>query len=82
MVALLAVVAVPGIACFGYYRLEDHGAASGVMSVLIVLAYPLALIGMGCLAVTGFAAQRNRTKIWVSAACATAPIVFLLLAKD
>lgn len=42
----LLAIAVPGIACHGYYAFEAAATASAFWRVLIVLVYPAALIAL------------------------------------
>ncbi len=44
--AVLLAVAVPGIACHGYYAFEAAEGANALWRVLIVLAYPALLIAL------------------------------------
>lgn len=44
--AVLLALAVPGIACHGYYAYEAAAGASVLWRVLIVLAYPALLIAL------------------------------------
>lgn len=42
----LLAIAVPGIACHGYYAYEAAATSGAFWRVLIVLAYPVALIAL------------------------------------
>ena len=44
--AVLLTIAVPGIACHGYYAYEAAAGSSAFWRAMIVLAYPALLIGL------------------------------------
>jgi uncharacterized membrane protein YsdA (DUF1294 family) len=77
-VRLAVMLAVPTLACFGYYTLEALPAARSAWAVPAVLAYPMALVGaIGSLAALR-AAQKSalRTTLW--ALCLLVPLAFLV----
>lgn len=81
-VGLLAAVAVPGVACFGYYSLEDLGESARRFSTLIILAYPLALIGLLALVASAVAHPRSPRRLWASALCFVLPTLLLLVLRQ
>ena len=81
LVRLAVVVAVPTIACFGYYALADLGAERSSWAVPVVLAYPTALIGLVGLAGALMAPQRSRAKLWLSALLFVVAALFLVLVR-
>jgi hypothetical protein len=82
LVRLAVVVAVPTMACFGYYSLETHGDARGYWTLPVVLAYPAALMGLIAFVAALTSRRRSRGKLWLSALCFIVPSVFLLLLRS
>jgi hypothetical protein len=80
--AVLPIVAVPSIACFGYYSLDSLGdVSSGTGRTLIVLAYPLALLGLVGLLAAAFSPSRPPWWVWSAAACFALPAAALVLIR-
>jgi hypothetical protein len=82
LVGAILMVAMPSIACFGYYSVSSLGEASGAASMLIVLAYPMALIGLCALVATAMSQQRTSRRLWTAALCFAVPATFLLLIRN
>ena len=81
LVGIAVAVAVPGIACFGFYTLDAVGEAGRRWAALVILAYPLALVGLVSLVATFFSARRTALRLLVSAICFAVPALFLLLVR-
>jgi hypothetical protein len=79
LIGTIVVVAIPSIACFGYYTLQDMDGSAGRWAPLAILAYPLALIGFVWMMTTCLSAQRTRFRLWASGLCFGVPAIFLLL---
>jgi hypothetical protein len=79
---VLLIVAVPSIACFGYYSLDSLGdVSSGTGRTLIVLAYPLSLLGLIGLMASAFSPVRRSWWVWSAAFCFAAPAAVLVLIR-
>jgi 4-amino-4-deoxy-L-arabinose transferase-like glycosyltransferase len=81
LIRIAVMVAVPSIACFGYYSLAGVGDQSGPWVVPMILAYPLALIGAIGLGMALLAQKRSTKRIWIAAACLVVPVVFILFMR-
>ena len=81
LVRLAVVVAVPGMACFGYYSLVYLGDEHASWSLPVLLAYPAALIGLVSLASALLSPQPSKRRLWLSAFCFIMPVVFLLVVR-
>ena len=81
LVGIAVAVAVPSIACFGFYTLNVVGEVGKRWPTLVILAYPVALVGLISLVITSFSAQRTRLRVLVSAICFAVPALFLLLVR-
>lgn len=81
LVGIAVAIAVPGIGCFGFYTLQYMGEAGARWATLVVLAYPLALIGLTWLVATVFSPHRTKLRLLASALCFAAPALFLLLVR-
>ena len=79
LVGVVVAVAVPGIACFGYYRVDEISKINGIWTTLVILAYPAALIGLIMLLTTYFSAQPTKNRIVISTFCLIIPLLFLFL---
>lgn len=55
----LGLLAVPGIPCFCWYALGGAGDAGSGFRALALIAYPLALLGVGGVAMAFLARRRN-----------------------
>ncbi len=81
LVGIAVVIAVPGISCFGFYTLDAAGEVGKRWPTLVILAYPLALVGLVSLVATYFSAQRTTLRLLVSTICFIVPALFLLLER-
>lgn len=62
LVLAVLVIAVPGIACHGYYAYEAAANASMLWRIATVLAYPALLIGLTWGVLRWCAHLKNRAK--------------------
>lgn len=46
LLGLVLAIALPGIACFGWYSLDSSGITNPWGQALVVLAYPMALVAL------------------------------------
>ena len=81
LVGMIVAIAVPGIACFGFYTQNDVESKGGYGSTLAILVYPLILIGLIMLVTTYFSARRTPFRLIISVVCLAVPLLFLLLVK-
>ncbi len=70
-------VAIPTMACFGYYTLDGLGEARSAWAIPAVLAYPVAVIGAVGLVATLGAARPRRAVLWFWSLCVVAPVALL-----
>jgi hypothetical protein len=78
IVRLAIAVALPTIACFGYYALDDLAPEHSAWAVPVVLAYPLLLIGVvGCVAQWVAPQKRSAVLMGLSVACVALPALLL-----
>ena len=78
LVRLAAVIAVPTMACFGYYTLDALDPSRSAWAIPAVLAYPLALIGLIGLVASLRTARPSRARLALWALCVLAPLALLL----
>ena len=69
------------MACFGLYSLDRSGNNSSAWSSLVILAYPLAIIGLVGVAAVLTSPKRSTPLLWLSAACVVVSVVFLLFVR-
>lgn len=81
LVGIAVAATVPSIACFGFYTLDAVGEVGRRWPMLVILAYPVALIALISLVATSFSAQRTKPRALISAICFVAPALFLLLIR-
>ena len=71
LITLIIIVALPTIACFSYYSLNDqnnfgfNGGDSSFWATAVILAYPTALIGLIGLVMTPYSPQKATLKYWL-----------------
>ena len=81
LIRLAVIVALPTIACFGYYSLDYVGQERGVLATLTVLAYPTAIVSsIGVVAVL-LSRKRSRALLWLTSLCLAGSIAFLLILR-
>jgi hypothetical protein len=74
LVRLALAVALPGVACIGWYGLEDLAPEYAAWALPVVLAYPLALIGAaGGVALVLAPARRTPLRIGLCIAAVLLP---------
>ena len=81
LLALAVILALPTLACFGWYTQQQQGATPG--SALWTLALPLSLIGLigfcrACLTARSSRPAGSRRALWLWATFAVAPLAALL----
>ena len=80
--AAIVAVAVPSIACFGFYTLEAAGEAGKHYPTLVILSYPATLIGLVWLVAAALSERRTVSRLLIPLACFLIPAVFLLLIRS
>ncbi len=75
---MIVVVAIPTVACFGYYSLDGLGEDQGVWGLAVILAYPTALIGFIGLAMALLSPRSSRLRYGLWMLCILVPVIFLL----
>lgn len=70
-------VAVPTIACFGLYSLNGVVAEADAATTAVILAYPLALIGLIGMAALALSGSRAKTWYVMAGLCFALPAGFL-----
>ena len=78
IVKTAVVLALPLVACFGYYTAERLGNASTVITLAAVLAAPLALIGLASTVAEVHRRPRRGALLAGSLAACLAPALFLV----
>jgi hypothetical protein len=72
-------LALPTIACSGYYSLNRLGDDAGRWATLVILAYPVILISLLVLVSALLAPQISKLKLWASGACLILASTFLFM---
>jgi len=78
VITLSTAVALPTIACFGYYTHDSFGDKNGLWSLFAAFAYPMILIGFIGLIMTLNSAHKSILKCWLWILCILVPTVFLI----
>ena len=84
IIPLIIAVAIPTIACFAYYSLDELNDTdmlreeNSFWHSAIILAYPTSLIGLIGLVMTYYSPRKSIMKYSIWIACMLLPIVFLL----
>jgi len=78
LIRLVVAVALPAVTCFGYYSLEYLDADESIWSLPVMLAYPVALIGLVGFSSTLFSTEYSRLALSLWALCIIVPIAILL----
>ena len=78
LVKLVVVVALPTFACFGYYSLELLGEEKGIWAALVILAYPVFIIGFVGLFRAFLSSERTKLELSLWMLCIIVPIAVLL----
>lgn len=87
IIPLIIAVALPTIACFAYYSLDElnspgqFGVENRFWTLAIILSYPASLIGLIGLIIALSAPQKSIMKYCLWGICMLIPMVFLLLAR-
>lgn len=80
-VPVVIAVAVPTIACFGYYSLAFLGEEHSIWALPVILAYPVALIGFIGLVTTLASPQCSKLQRRLWTLCLIIPVGLLLLVR-
>ena len=78
LIKLVVAVALPTVTCFGYYSLEFLGEDKGIWALPVIMAYPVALIGLVGLFRAFLSSGRTRLSLSLWALCIIVPITLLL----
>jgi hypothetical protein len=84
IIPLIIAVALPTIACFAYYSLDETNMLIGNNSFwhsVVILAYPTSLLGLTGLVMTHYSPKKSCMKYSAWGACMLLPIVFLLFVR-
>jgi hypothetical protein len=78
LLRLAIAVALPSVACVGWYSLDDLRPEHSAWAVAVVLAYPLLLIGVaGCVMQWSAPERRSTWLLGLSVACVVLPALLL-----
>ncbi len=80
-IGVLVAIAVPGIACFGWYSTESAGATTAAVRTMVIVAYPVALIALTFLVLALVSPSRRRTQAWISAVSLVLALAIVLFAR-
>lgn len=78
---VILAIAMPGIACHGYYAVEALGAVSVFWRGVVIAAYPAALIGLAWCLLTLSSARRSNGGLWTAGLALAIPVCILLVAR-
>lgn len=81
LIRVALIVAIPSIACFGLYSLNDLGEENRIWAIPTILAYPATLIGLGALATTIRSPKKSKLKLWLWAFATAIPLALLLFVR-
>lgn len=87
IIPLIIAVAIPTIACFAYYSLDELSDTDMLREEnrfwhsAIILAYPASLIGLIGLVMTHYSPKKSLMKYSAWGACMLFPVVFLLFVR-
>jgi purine-cytosine permease-like protein len=81
-IRLLVAVALPTVACFGYYAVSALDERHFVAALFVALAYPLALIGVVGLLSALLSSRRTRTKIMLWSLVIALPVMLLVVVQS
>jgi hypothetical protein len=78
LIQLVIVLALPTVTCFGYYSLEYLDEDEAIWALPVMIAYPVALIGMVGLFRVLRSQGRSRLALSLWTLCVIVPVMFLL----
>jgi hypothetical protein len=81
LAAVMIVIAVPGIACFGWYSMESAGSTNALVQTIVIIAYPAALISLTFLVLAFISVKRNRYQVPISALFLALSLAVVILAR-
>lgn len=81
LIAVIVAITVPSIACFGFYSLDAAGEVGKRWPYLVILAYPVALIGLIWLLASVLSARYTLRGLLFPTACFAIPALFLLVIR-
>jgi hypothetical protein len=73
----VAAAGLPAIACFGLYTLDHLPDTNAHRDTLVILAYPVLLIGLIFLVSAGFSLQRRRLRLGIATVMILVPLLVL-----
>ncbi|MGC2459267.1 MAG: hypothetical protein WA435_14885 [Gallionellaceae bacterium] len=82
LVGVILVVAMPSIACFGWYSLGSTPNASAFVRAMVVAAYPAAIISLALLVLALSSPKPSRRRVWVSALCLALTLAIVFVARS
>lgn len=77
LIRLVIIVALPTVSCFGYYTLDYIDTSKGWLVLLVIAAYPTALIGVVGFFMSVTSSGRNRFATLLWAICVLVPVIFI-----
>ncbi len=81
LAGIIIAVALPSIACFGWYSMDSVQNASTALRAMVVIAYPAALIALTLLMLAFISARRSRLQVWASALSLALSVAVVLIAR-
>jgi hypothetical protein len=81
LLRLAVAVALPTVACAGWYTLDDLHPEHSAWAVPVVLAYPLLLIGAVGVVSQWRSPRRSALRMGLSAACIVLPAIVLWIVR-
>lgn len=78
LLRLAVALALPTMACFSYYTLNDLNEATGPSPLLVSLAYPLAIVGVIGIAAIWVSKRRSPVLLILAAVCFALPTSLLI----
>jgi len=82
LVGAVLVVALPSIGCFGWYSLDSMANASTSVKVMVIAAYPAALIALTFLLLALSSSNRNRWHVQISGLSLAVALAIVFFARN
>ena len=82
LIGVILVVALPGIGCFGWYSLDTVANTSTFVKVMVVAAYPAALISLAFLLLELSSSNRNQRSVWISGLSLAVALAIIFIARN
>jgi hypothetical protein len=82
LVGVVIALAMPSIACFGWYSLASADKAGALVQAVVVAAYPAAILSLALLVLAHFSSRRSRRRVLVSAICLALSLAVVFVARS